>query len=663
VERLVDWIDQSLLYLHARALLPAFQISGVRTASDFIDIYQPQILVLDGGSAAPQALDIQARRQRLAALLKSQLVEPRVSEKLAPAYATAIDEAGVSTLLAATAQALVDASNIYHVRYWRQHEFEALPDDVERERTRADLRLMQGLPNEAIEIYNQVLQRFPSSHNTLLYRGLAYFQMRSYPRAIQDYQAALAGGGEHWHNRKTAFMELGRACREMESYAEARAWYEHALQQDPDFAEARLEMAYLQLTHLQEYEPAIQNLDLLAGGEYRKAEALANRGLARYSLYKQRQPAAQPDPALLAQAQADLTLALRLDPGLIAAYLNLAQVQIEQPAPILAIQTLTRAIPQIESQRSALEAGQVGGRGATAQALTENAYRVRLQRGNLYFNNQKYDLAAEDYRAAANLAPFDVAAVYNLGKAQQKLGLRSDAIRSFRETVRLKPGHAPAHQDLGDLLLQEHLQPDAEKAYATAYTLTVELKDLPGQALALLSLGRLYRTLPGREADAQRELERARRLGDNLEDEQLYTSATYELGVLLAASQPEQAAVLLDTSASLFELLKRPRESARAAAQLGVVLRKLNERPRSYEAFQRAGAQLYQVYDASNSEDQALEKLIKDGLKGAPRRPAGAPAGPAAPGEAGGAAAPAAPASPTVPAAPVSPEPGLQPAD
>lgn len=623
VEQLVDWIDQSLLFLHTRGLLAAFQVSGVRTATDFIDLFQPDDL--PPGRRAPSSLSPEQKRARR--LKQAGLVQKFLAAPLDPAQPSIqLDELQALALLESTAVSLVNAPNMFHVQYWRQHEFEALPEDVERLRTAADLKLMQGLPGEAIDIYDLAAQRFPNNYTTLLYRGLAYFQQGDYTRAIDDYQMAVDQAGSRWEYAKTAYMELGRAYRELEDYPRAREMYEKALAEDPTFSEARMELAYLQMTRLGEYDAALKNLERLIQDGFKKAEAYSNHGLVRFEQWKQLRQQGETAPFdLLTQARADLEQALRLDPAQVPAYINLANVLIEMKLSPQAVETLTRSLVQITSQRSALDAARLaqGSRAARSQALADNAYRVRLMRGNLYLAQPDYPAAIQDYLAAAQIAPYDAAALYNLGLAYQRNNQPGEAIQAYREAVRLKPGHAPAQQALGDLLTVAGGYAEAEKAYAEALRLGRELTDLPGQALAHYSLGRLYRQTPARWVEARRELNQARTLSDELDDDALFTNATYELGRLEKdeaptapdpAAQTEQAISLLETSAALFEAIERPRDSLQASLQLAEVLVQAGQKERAHQTYDRAQMLLNQVYEPASAEDQALGEQITRGL-------------------------------------------------
>ncbi len=614
VEQIIDWIDQALLHLHVRNLVDAFQKSGYRTATDFLDAFNAPP---EPGAAS------QDWRKRLAAVIFNQL--PTGAEK-------GLDQDGILTLMETTAAALVYDPNMFHVQYWRKHEYEALPEEVERMRTRADLKLMQGLPAEAIDAYAQVLEKMPSSHTTRLYRGMAYFQLHNYSKAIEEYDTAVREGALQWENTKIAYVELGRAYRELGDYQKAHQYYEKALQLDNNYIEAHLEMAFLQMGYLGEYAQAIEHLDVAIQANFKLAEALANRGGVRYEMWKHSAPlapvsaSAAPSASLLEQAQADLLQALRLKPEMSAAMINLALVYMDMKQVGDALSLLDRLIQKLTPEEQ------------LSTADRENAYRAHLQRGNLYLNLVEpadYAAAVDNYKAATRLAPFDAGAFYNLGVAYLRLGRidpvkrgesLNEAMRLFREAIDLKPGHAPAHQELGDLQLFNKQYAEAEKSLTIALRLSRERNDRKGQALAHLSLGKLYRLLIGRETDASRELQQAGKLADEQDDDLTYTDAIFELGLLAltsaTAAQPpdaglfEQAFGQLETAEALYVALGRTRSALRTDLELANARLKSGNPAAARQAYTKARSLLQEVFDPVNPEDAQTQTAIEAGLKG-----------------------------------------------
>jgi tetratricopeptide (TPR) repeat protein len=619
VERLVDWVDQALLVLYARERLDLFYASGIRSASSLLEMYPPddpsgRSLV----TRLPQE-EVADRRSKLAVILQAN--QPQAVGEAGPASLT-IEQ--MTALLETTAVGLLHAPNMYHVLYWRQHEFEALPEDIERERLRADLFMMQDMPARAAELYTQVLQNYPDSRNTLLYRGLAFAQQRKFPEAIADYRQAI-GQRSAWENLHIAYLSLGRAYEQMEDYPQARDAYLESVRIDPTFHEARRTLAYLQMTRLGAYEDSIGNWTAMIEDNYLPADSYANRGLARYTLWQQHKDQA----SLLDEAETDLRQAIRLDRGLIPAYLNLALVQMEKTRRDDAIETYSHAILQIASQQAALQAGEfvAGDQPADPAQLTRNAYLARLRRGNLYKDKGEFNLALEDYQAAARLLPSDAGALYNMALMLYKLGQNTQAMLALREAIRLVPGHAPAHQLLGDLLTIDHQREEAEKEYGTALRLAREQRDRQGEALANFSLGKLYRLL-GSNSDARRELNQARMMADQAEDNTLYTQVIFELGLLeFTEKQYPEALGLFNQAATLFDVLKLGREAMRVNIKLAETYLALKNKPEALVAITLAERELNRTFDPSSTEDQSLETQINNiKTEAAPKkrvRPAG----------------------------------------
>jgi tetratricopeptide (TPR) repeat protein len=575
VERIIDWIDQALLHLHARERIGDFHRVGIRTATDFLDVYEP---------AATPAAEVAGARADLA----------RLFDGLA-------DGAGVTgtlTYLETMAASLRLDPNFFHVRHWRDHEFEVLPEEVERARTLADLRLMQGMPDEAIAQYNELLHTFPTQYSLLLYRGLAFAAQKDFSRAIVDFSAVI-DRGRAGESARHAYVERGRALRQLEEYEAAAHSYQEAIQRldRTPVPEALLELAFVQMTPLRQYDAAIENLEKVVSLNFKVAEALSNLGLARHERWRQQGRLHETRQQELGQAQADLERAIRLKPDLIVAYLNLANVLEEMELSREAIRVLSEAL----RRREAL----------TVPTDTHNFYRAHLHRGNLYLTKGAYPQAIEDYQAAIELDASDAAAFYNLGVAQQHLQHLEEAAEAFSHATRLNPKHLPGTQALGDVLFEQDLLDEAENIYSRVLRLARETKDRLGEAQVHLSLGRLYRRQEERAIDARRELKRAIALATDLDD-LIYTRATYQLGCLeLASGAPETAVPLLGTAAELFDVLNEARAGAEAKLFLARAYRELGDEPAAMTAAQQARRLLATVYEPLNPADAQMQDEIE----------------------------------------------------
>ncbi|MBP7687261.1 MAG: tetratricopeptide repeat protein [Thermoflexales bacterium] len=579
VEQIVDWVDQALLHMHTGEYTVAFKNSAIRTATDFLDVYR----------RTPET-----RRQALAELLVSQL--PKDDNR--PVTLTATH---ALALFEALAVALETDPNMFNVRYWRSHAFEALPDDIERTRISADLQLMQGLTKGAIEVYDRLLHEFPNLPSALLYRGLAYFMRKDYDHAIVDYTEAIRLGGEHWTNARYAYVERGRALRQIEEYEEAAENYREALAAYPDFYEAQLEWAYLQSTRFNQYEAAIKNLDEVIAGKFNVAEAEALRGTARYDWWKTLDRAVEHPIANLAEARADLQSALHHKPELIQAYINLAAIYKELGQPENQEKTLTKALEQLDRTPA-----------------PDSANSVRLARGYLHLQHGRLAQAIEDFKAAAQSVPSAAAAYVFLGSAYIQQADWANALTALQQAAeRDTTGEAvrPELITLGEGALAQNQLEIARQALLLAVPLAKASRDFIGQARAQLGLSRIYHAQAA-WPDARREANEAAQAA-RARDEALYTEAIYELGVASwKMGEAHDGVKQLTTSAALFEALDRKRDSAQAYYQLAQAAPEVEAKRK---ATKKARAQLESLGEAPTEADEELQAALNELEKTLPR--------------------------------------------
>lgn len=631
VEQIVDWIDQALLHMHAGGRADDFRACGIRTATDLLDAYYP-FGMPEEKLTTEQLEKLRTHREHIATLLDYYYDPKQHNDK--PAEHTI-------TQLATMALALRLDPNLFHIRYWRDHIYEALPEDVERKRTFADLKLMQKLWGEAIDAYDDLLRDFPNYHTARLYRGLAHFERGQYARAINDYSTVIEQAGPTWDGGRHAYIGRGRAWRELKEFDKAVENFNEALLIYDPFPEAHVELAFV-LIRLGQYDKAIEQLQFAIEQRFDEAKALSNLGLVRYTNWKQQGGLPETRTVELHQARLDLESALRIDPDLLPAYINLANVLEALGAEREAIQSLTEALARMGGR---IESG--------------NAYLAYLQRGNLYRKQYNYQAALEDYRAAIRLSsndveaylnlgavlqqlgeaeksthafhdalhaveqatPNDAEAYYKLGVALQQLNQSEPAIQSFREAIRVNPSHAPANQRLGDALAVSGNLADAEKHYSVALRLSRQTNDQRGEAQAHMGLGLLYRRADRRPA-ARRELQQALRLAE----ESVYALASYELGRIELEDQRFDAAItLLNKSAALCDVLNDTRAGVRASLYLGRAHLLRSDRKMAIEVLQEAQQQLAAVFDPLNPNDDQLQRELDGELTRATAAPAAEP--------------------------------------
>lgn len=112
----------------------------------------------------------------------------------------------------------------------------------------------------------------------------------------------------------------------------------------------------------------------------------------------------------------------------------------------------------------------------------ESAFRQALQRdpniglahhylGNILMEQNRLDLAVQEYGEAVRINPEFAEAYYNLGLALQKQEKPEEAIAAYRQALVINPGMAVAHYNLGLVLYKQELRDEAIAAYQEAINL------------------------------------------------------------------------------------------------------------------------------------------------------------------------------------------------
>ena len=578
VEQIIDWMDQALLKMHTRDRFEEFRRCSLRTATDFMDAYEARSLADEATRSDWQ--------QQLAALLDKN---------------NDLTSANTTTLIETMHYTLQSDPNLFQIRYWRDHEFEVLPEDIEYQRTKADLKLMQNLPDEAVPIYDRLIQKFDDSYLLYLYRGLAHAANNDYSKAIDDYEQIINSNRVTSEAKQQAYLYRFRAhlaLDEEDRYSEAVNQF---LQAFPDginnFPEAQMDLAVAQLTYMGEFIAAIHNLDAVIKSNFNVPEAYANRGLARYQ-YTRANPNLDEHQKQesLKQARADLEYALRLKPSLIPFYINLAIILGEWGELEEQERVLTAALAQLRLKPD-----------------QDYAYRVRLERGYLFSKQERFEEAAADFEAAIRLSPAQPTAYFFYGTALSQLHRLAEATVAFQRAIILDPTLKEAQQKLGDALLAQGSYEQAERAYVTLLQLTRETADNSAETRVHLGLGQVYRHLQ-RPIDAERELRSAINLAGDDEAETV-SRAEFELGMVkLDVGDTAAAALQFVNSAVLFEVYGDARASANAYHYLAQTFIEQSQFDEAHDALKTAQQRLSTVFIPGNADDQTLQESIQQEL-------------------------------------------------
>jgi tetratricopeptide (TPR) repeat protein len=91
--------------------------------------------------------------------------------------------------------------------------------------------------------------------------------------------------------------------------------------------------------------------------------------------------------------------------------------------------------------------------------------------GNAYQNRGRFDEAMREYREVIRLDPKDPGARINLGTGYFRQQKWEEAVLSYREALRLDPGSAAAHYNLGRTLTEQGRLSEAERELREAIRL------------------------------------------------------------------------------------------------------------------------------------------------------------------------------------------------
>jgi tetratricopeptide (TPR) repeat protein len=264
------------------------------------------------------------------------------------------------------------------------------------------------------------------------------------------------------------------------------------------------------------------------------------------------------------QAVVDFGAVLKLQPRNLPALLSLAAAHLELNQPRAAIDPLQKVVAMDQGNREA--------RGMLAGAL---------------FSLERFDRAAEQYRALAKISPGDPQAWFGLGKSYESL-----ATRAFQELET----SAPKSGYMAALLAETRLQ---RRQYRSAFFLYRQALDqLPGLASVHAGLAEVYRrTDHGDWAAVEEQKEKS---GGGPDCAAHLAACHFAAGRYLEAAA---AATLRTTPEALFWQAKASGELARGAyGQLG----KLPESPQMHEVKATILRAQGQALESANEWREAL---------------------------------------------------------
>jgi tetratricopeptide (TPR) repeat protein len=117
-----------------------------------------------------------------------------------------------------------------------------------------------------------------------------------------------------------------------------------------------------------------------------------------------------------------------------------------------------------------------------------------IKLGKIYESQQKYELAAEQYRAALEIDSKSVPSLLLLGDLSFQTKNYSEAESVYKKAIKLQPGNGDIYNNLCWVYLEQHTETDkAEELIRKAITTTPEHRAyyLDTMGVVLLRLGRI----------------------------------------------------------------------------------------------------------------------------------------------------------------------------
>ncbi len=307
-----------------------------------------------------------------------------------------------------------------------------------------------GRPEEALELYRQVLAAEPNHVDALNFGGVAAFQSGDAKQGVKLLRAAVARKPDY----VDAYNNLGNVLRALGRLDRAEAAYRRALKIEPDYADAHYNLGVLL--------ESVGRLDEATAAYRRCVEIKPDFSAAHFNLGNALKPLGRLDETVAAYGRA-----LELVPGNADAHNNLGSALFE--------------LGKLDDAAAACR---------RALAIDPSHADAHYNLGVALQERGKLDDAVAAYRSALAIKPDYAPAHVNLGYALKQSGKLDEAVTAYRRAIAIEPDYAMAHTNLGDVLL-ERGEPRAAVGVCDAF-----LTDHPGdsgvlafKAIALDELG------------------------------------------------------------------------------------------------------------------------------------------------------------------------------
>ena len=257
----------------------------------------------------------------------------------------------------------------------------------------------------ALDICNSLLAESANDPSVLGVRSQIYTAMGKYDLALQDADKALSidNKSDYAHHAKAEVLYYGQ-----KDYEQALQQYEEAIKSNAQMVEAYAGKARAYIG-LQNHKSALKVIEDVVGKFPNNPELYYIRGLLNYQRGKHK----------LAIEDYDRALSINANWNTYLIFLNRGLANDALQNTDAAIQDFTRAI--------------------TADPNNTGGY---IARGNVRYDQAKYEEAIEDFKKAEVLSPNNAVITYNIGMAYYKSDNKSSACKYFQKSCSQKNKNA-----------------------------------------------------------------------------------------------------------------------------------------------------------------------------------------------------------------------------
>jgi Flp pilus assembly protein TadD/mono/diheme cytochrome c family protein len=354
-------------------------------------------------------------------------------------YSHGHDSAAAGRNGAADGKSNIDARMLLE-RAWMEHRLTRDPTDSLAAYNLASLDTMSGNPAGAIAIYRKLAAASPNDARVATSLGAAQEQTAGHnPEQTAGQNPAQTAG-------QNPEQTAGQNPAQNDDWQSALASYRHALTLDPNYADARYDLATLELKR-EQYAAAASDYRTLVQQQPDDAAAHGGLGAALAQLQ-------QPDAA-----RTEFDRALALDPSQSDTLLNYASLELTSSNPQHAQELLTRAVAAGAHDATTYQqlafADQQTRHPAEAEAALRSAIAADPSDATSHsllaqLLAARNDLAGaiSEQQAALHINQRDADGWSNLGVLHAQSGQSTAARSDFEHALALDPQHAQARANL-----------------------------------------------------------------------------------------------------------------------------------------------------------------------------------------------------------------------